>query len=121
MAAKYSEGNTISTLAKLSPNRYNSVMKYELETTQDFDKWLKKIRDKKVLHRFDVRFNRIINGNFGDAKQVATNLFELRFFFGSGYRIYYTIRKKKIILLLCGGDKSSQSKDIAKAKNLLDY
>ena len=94
-------------------------MKYEVETTEEFDKWLKKIRDKKVLHRFDVCFNRIINGNFGDAKQVATNLFELRFFFGSGYRIYSTIRKKKIVLLLCGGDKLSQSKDIAKAKYLL--
>ena len=94
-------------------------MKYELETTKNFDKWLRKIRDKRVLHRFDVRFNRIINGNFGDAKQVAANLFEIRFFFGSGYRIYYTIRKKKIVLLLCGGDKSSQSDDIAKAKDLL--
>ena len=95
-------------------------MKYELETTQEFDKWLEKIRDKKVLHRFDVRFNRIINGNFGDAKQVATNLFELRFFFGNGYRIYYTVQNEKIVLLLCGGDKSSQSKDIAKAKKLLE-
>ena len=95
-------------------------MKYQLETTQEFDKWLRKIRDKKVLHRFDVRFNRIVNGNFGDAKQVSAILFELRFFFGSGYRIYYTIRKKKIVLLLCGGDKASQSKDIAKAKNLLE-
>ncbi|MFH1633364.1 MAG: type II toxin-antitoxin system RelE/ParE family toxin [Chloroflexota bacterium] len=95
-------------------------MKYELETTQDFDKWLKQIRDKRVLHRFDVRFNRISNGNFGDAKQVGTNLFELRFFFGSGYRIYFTVRKQKIVLLLCGGDKSSQSKDITQAKKLLE-
>ena len=94
-------------------------MKYEIETTRDFDKWLTKIKDKRVLHRFDVRFNRISKGNFGDAKTVGANLFELRFFFGSGYRIYYTVRKKKIVLLLCGGDKSSQSKDIAKAKNLL--
>ena len=95
-------------------------VKYQLGTTQEFDKWSRKIRDKKVLHRFDVRFNRIVNGNFGDAKQVSANLFELRFFFGSGYRIYYTIRKKKIVLLLCGGDKSSQSKDIARAKDLLE-
>ncbi|RLD02982.1 MAG: type II toxin-antitoxin system RelE/ParE family toxin [Chloroflexota bacterium] len=94
-------------------------MKYEIETTQDFDKWLKRIRDKRVLHRFDIRFNRISSGNFGDTKQVGVNLFELRFFFGSGYRIYYTIRKQKIVLLLCGGDKSSQSKDIIQAKNLL--
>jgi putative addiction module killer protein len=48
-------------------------MEYEIKTTQDFDKWLKKIRDKKVLHRLDVRFNRIANGNFGDAKQIAAN------------------------------------------------
>ena len=94
-------------------------MKYEIETTLEFDKWLRKIRDKTVLHRFDIRFNRIAKGNFGDAKQIATNLFELRFFFGSGYRIYYTVRNNKIILLLCGGNKSTQSKDIVKAKSLL--
>ena len=95
-------------------------MKYEIETTQDFDKWLRKIRDKTVLHRFDVRFNRITKGNFGDFKQIDANLFELRFFFGSGYRVYYTVRNNRVILLLCGGDKSTQSKDIARAKNLLD-
>ncbi len=95
-------------------------MKYEIETTQDFDKWLRKIRDKTVRYRFDVRFNRIAKGNFGDAKQIDTTLFELRFFFGSGYRIYFTVRNNKIIILLCGGDKSTQSRDIAKAKNLLD-
>lgn len=94
-------------------------MKYEIETTLEFDKWLKKIRDKTILHRFDIRFNRLAKGNFGDVKQIAANLFELRFFFGSGYRIYYTIRNNKIVLLLCGGDKSTQSKDIAKAKRLL--
>lgn len=94
-------------------------MKYEIETTLEFDKWLKKIRDKTVLHRFDIRFNRLAKGNFGDAKQIATNLFELRFFFGSGYRVYYTIRDNKIVILLCGGDKATQNKDIAKAKRLL--
>jgi putative addiction module killer protein len=94
-------------------------MKYEIETTLEFDKWLKKIRDKTVLHRFDIRFNRLTKGNFGDAKQIATNLFELRFFFGSEYRVYYTIRDNKIVILLCGGDKATQNKDIAKAKHLL--
>ncbi len=54
-------------------------MKYEIETTQDFDKWLRKIRDKTILYRFDVRFNRVAKGNFGDVKQIDTNLFELRF------------------------------------------
>ena len=94
-------------------------MKYEIETTQEFEKWLRKIRDKTILHRFDVRFNRLAKGNFGDAKQIAADLFELRFFFGSGYRVYYTIRNNKVVILLCGGDKSTQSRDIDKAKNLL--
>ena len=94
-------------------------MKYEIETTPYFDRWLKKIRDKTTLHRFDIRFNRIAKGNFGDVKQIDTNLFELRFFFGGGYRVYYTIQNGKIIILLCGGDKSTQNKDIANAKNIL--
>ncbi len=94
-------------------------MKYEIETTQEFEKWLRKIRDKTILHRLDVRFNRLAKGNFGDSKQIATDLFELRFFFGSGYRVYYTIRNNKVVILLCGGDKSTQRRDIAKAKSLL--
>ena len=94
-------------------------MKYEIDTTPQFDKWLKKLRDRTVLSRFDIRFNRIAKGNFGDTKKIAASLFELRFFFGSGYRIYYTIRNGKIILLLCGGDKSTQSKDITQAKTIL--
>ncbi len=95
-------------------------MKYEIERTLYFKKRVKKIRDKTIVSRFEVRFNRIAKGNFGDAKQIATNLFELRFFFGSGYRIYYTIQNGKIVLLLCGGDKSTQSKDVAQAKVLLN-
>lgn len=94
-------------------------MKYEIETTQEFDKWLRNIRDKTVLHRFDIRFNRLAKGNFGDAKQIAADLFELRFFFGSGYRVYYTIKNNKIVILLCGGDKSTQRKDVTKAISLL--
>ncbi len=95
-------------------------MKLEIETTLDFDKWLRKIRDKTVLHRFDVRFNRVARGNFGDVKQIDSNLFEMRFFFGGGFRVYYTVRNNKIVLLLCGGDKSTQSKDIDKARTLLN-
>ena len=94
-------------------------MKYEIEITDEFSIWLNRIKDKKTLYRIDVRLNRIAKGNFGDYKTIANNLFELRFFFGKGYRIYYTIRQNRIVLLLCGGDKSSQSKDISKAKSLM--
>ena len=61
-----------------------------------------------------------MEGNFGDHKQLSTQLYELRFVVGGGLRIYYTIRGKKIILLLTGGNKSSQSKDIATAKDMLN-
>lgn len=60
------------------------------------------------------------NGNLGDHKQISGQLFELRFFFGPGFRVYYTFKDNSIILLLIGGDKSSQSNDIKKATQLID-
>ena len=95
-------------------------MKYELHSTRRFDKWFSKIKDAIIKRRILARLARVENGNFGDFKQIHANLFELRFFFGSGLRIYYTIRDNRIILLLVGGDKSSQQSDIQKAKNLLN-
>ncbi len=57
-------------------------------------------------------------GNFGNAKSVGDNVHELRFTFGPGYRVYFTQRGERVILLLCGGDKGSQSRDIARAKHI---
>ena len=65
------------------------------------------------------RLERIYGDNFGDYKQIAPNLFELRFFFGSGYRIYYTIQGNTIVILLYAGDKSDQKEDIKIAKSYL--
>lgn len=62
----------------------------------------------------------MVIGAFGDHKIIDANLFELRMFFGPGYRVYFTIRGREIIFLLAGGDKSTQTKDIAKAKELLE-
>lgn len=94
-------------------------MKYEIETTNIFDKWLAGIKDRKHRARIISRFDHIQLGNFGDHKVIAENLFELRFFFGPGYRAYYAIMDGTVVLLLCGGDKSTQSKDIDKAKRIL--
>jgi len=58
-------------------------------------------------------------GSFGDHKTISLNLFELRMFFGPGFRVYYTIQGREIIFLLAGGDKSTQKKDIVKAEELL--
>ena len=94
-------------------------MTYELQSTPTFDKWLTRLKDATTRNRLLARLDRIETGNFGDFKQIDNNLFELRFFFGSGLRIYYTIRNGQVILLLAGGDKSTQAKDITKSKALL--
>ena len=94
-------------------------MKYEIETTNIFDKWLTSIKSTQFRARILSRFDNVQLGNFGDHKTVAPNLFELRFFFGPGYRAYYTIENDKVVFLLCGGDKSSQSRDIEKAKMIM--
>ncbi|WP_428353609.1 type II toxin-antitoxin system RelE/ParE family toxin [Methyloprofundus sp.] len=85
----------------------------------EFDKWFSVLKDSSVKQKVLARLARIENGNFGDFKKVSSNLFELRFFFSSGIRIYYTIHNK-LVLLLSGGDKSSQSKDIDTAKQILN-
>ncbi len=95
-------------------------MKYELLSTTGFDKWFNKIKDAVTKRRILARLARMENGNFGDFKQIHANLFELRLFFGRGWRIYYTIRGGGVVLLLVGGNKSSQQSDIQKAKQLLN-
>lgn len=94
-------------------------MKYDIETTEDFDGWFLKLKDKTVKTKLLSRIDRAKNGNFGDSKSLDANLFELRFFFGSGFRIYYTIQNGKIVFLLTGGDKSTQQNDMKKALSLL--
>jgi putative addiction module killer protein len=93
-------------------------MKYEVIESAIFNKWLKSL-DNQAINRVLARLSRIANGNFGDHKKLNNDVFELRLFFGSGYRIYYTIKNNKIILLLNGGDKKTQSKDINKATQIL--
>ncbi len=95
-------------------------MKYELQSTQTFNHWFSKLKDRMVKNQLLSRLARIENGNFGDTKALAANLFELRCFFGSGIRVYYTIHNQRIVLLLVGGDKSSQDRDIEKAKAILN-
>jgi putative addiction module killer protein len=109
----------LKVLDDLSPAGYNLRMKFELQSTENFDRWFFKLKDKSVKARILARFSRIENGNFGDYKQIQANLFELRFFFGNGFRVYYTVQRRQVVLLLMGGDKSTQNKDIEKAIALL--
>ncbi len=84
-------------------------MGYEVNTTERFEKWLKKLRDKQAKKSIATRIVRIQSiGDFGDHKQLSETLWELRFFTGKGYRVYYTFQGEEIVLLLCAGDKSNK-------------
>ncbi|MCI5150707.1 MAG: type II toxin-antitoxin system RelE/ParE family toxin [Candidatus Electrothrix sp. MAN1_4] len=93
-------------------------MEYELRSTKQFDKWFTRLKDRQAKNRIARRIDSMVIGSFGDHKTISANLFELRLFFGPGFRVYFTIRGREIIFLLTGGDKSTQKKDIAKAKEL---
>ncbi|ELS03332.1 putative addiction module killer protein [Xenococcus sp. PCC 7305] len=81
-----------------------------------FNDWLASLRDKKARAKIRARINRIRLGNLGDCKTVGEGVSELRINFGSGFRVYFAQQGNTIIILLHGGDKSSQDKDIKKAK-----
>ena len=81
-----------------------------------FTEWFESIRDLKTRTQIQSRIDRIKSGNFGDHRSVGDGVFELRFRSGPGYRIYFGQVGNTIVLLLCGGDKSSQSRDIERAK-----
>lgn len=84
---------------------------------EPFQAWRKRVRDKVTLARIDRRLEYVAQGNYGDYKAVGEGVYELRFFFGAGYRVYFAEDGDTVVLLLYGGDKGSQNKDIAKAKS----
>ena len=100
--------------------RYAFCMEYEIKQTDTFQRWLKKLKDRTAVLAIAARLDRAMFGNFGDSKAVGDGVREMRVFVGPGYRIYYTIRGRKIILMLCGGDKSSQTRDIHRAKGMAE-
>lgn len=98
-------------------------MRYEVEIYSNekgqspFEEWMGEIStgDERRIRK---RILRIENGNLGDYKSIGEGVFELRFFFGSGYRVYFGFNGETVVLLLLAGDKSSQKKDIIKAKTI---
>jgi len=86
--------------------------------TPHFVKWFDKLRDAKGKMRLIYRFQRLTEGVFGDHKLIGDGVFELRDHYGSGYRIYYILQGDVAIVLLAGGDKDTQSRDIQRAKEL---
>jgi putative addiction module killer protein len=82
---------------------------------EPFTEWLDGLRDGLTQKRILARITRLEQGNYGDCKPVGEGVSELRLFFGSGYRVYFGEHRNDFVVLLCGGDKSSQDKDIAQA------
>ena len=85
------------------------------ERTEEFDDWLADLKDKVGRARIILRIRSAEHGNFGDCEPVGEGVFEMRVHFGPGYRAYYTRRTKVVYLLLLGGDKSTQKRDIKRA------
>lgn len=97
---------------------------YTIHETETFSKWLIKLKDIQAKVSILRRIERVRDGNFGDHKWVGQEVSELRVPVGPGYRVYYTLQGDEMVLLLVGGDKSTQSKDIDKAQQMckeLDY
>lgn len=90
----------------------------EVYQTEEFSRWFEKLKDRKAKARIQARIDRIELGNLGDVEPVGEGVSELRLFYGPGYRLYFIKRSSFVVILLTGGSKSSQSKDIKKAKEL---
>jgi putative addiction module killer protein len=87
----------------------------EVVRTETFTKWFNRLRDRKARARIDMRIQRLANGNPGDVEPVGEGVSELRIDYGGGYRVYFVQRGDAVAILLCGGDKSTQQRDIRSA------
>jgi putative addiction module killer protein len=93
-------------------------MSFRVEATSEFLIWLGSLKDRVGRARIQVRIDRLVHGNPGKHRKLAGGVSELKIDAGPGYRVYYSLRGTHLLILLAGGDKSSQAKDIAKAIKL---
>ena len=93
-------------------------MLIEVRQTDDYARWFSRLRDRQARARIDIRIRRLALGNPGDVRPVGEGVSELRISYGPGYRVYLVRRGQTVVILLAGGDKSSQRRDIAKARAL---
>lgn len=87
------------------------------EGKEPFTRWRQKLKDRMTVARIDRRIERLGTGHYGDAKAVGSGVIELRLFFGPGYRVYFAEDGVRLVVLLCGGDKGSQDRDIEAAQS----
>ena len=90
----------------------------EIREADEYKAWYAKLKDKRAKIRIDIRIKRLALGNPGDVEPIGEGCSEMKINYGPGYRVYFKDTGKEIIILLCGGDKSTQSKDIEQAKKI---
>jgi len=90
----------------------------EIRKTEIFTKWFEGLKDRRAKARIQARIDRVEMGNFGDVAPVGEGISELRIFYGPGYRVYFLQRGPVVVILLSGGDKSTQASDIARTKEI---
>ena len=90
----------------------------EIRQTVDFERWLNRLRDRTGRAKILVRIRRLAFGNPGDVRPVGNGISEMRIDHGPGYRVYFAQRGAVLVLILCGGDKSTQERDIKRAKEI---
>ena len=101
------------------PVGYGCVM-IEIRETPAFTRWFARLRDRNARSRIDVRIYRLSLGNYGDVKSVGKGVSEMRIRYGPGYRVYFCNRDRNVVILLAGGDKGTQSRDIRAAHELAE-
>lgn len=90
----------------------------EIIESSIFKHWLSNLRDRRAIALINARLRRVSLGNWGDADSVGEGVYELRIHYGPGYRVYFLPEGTTVVILLCGGDKGSQRRDIVRAKQL---
>jgi putative addiction module killer protein len=90
----------------------------DVRQTEIFSNWLGRLADTRARAKIAARIDRLAHGNPGDVEPVGEGVRELRIHFGPGYRVYFATQRRTVVILLCGGDKSTQAKDIKLAKQL---
>jgi putative addiction module killer protein len=91
---------------------------FEIVQSTTFRQWIRRLRDREAVERINARLRRVVLGNLGEVAPVGNGISEMRIHYGPGYRIYYILDGRTVIVLLCGGDRDSQSRDIERAKRL---
>lgn len=101
-----------------SPNVLYEGHVFQIRETIEFAKWFEALRDRRASAKIVDRIRRAGDGNFGDVKHAGAGLSEMRIDHGPGYRVYFSQRGNELVVLLCGGDKRTQDRDIKHAKQL---